>query len=175
MKIYISGKIGEEVISQETAEKFARAEKMLEGLKDGKGRRMFKEVFNPADPSWQRAMGEAYNSYLDAGFSVMDKYTYVLMQDIKRLAKYDAIYLLEDYDDSPGATAEYHFALATGKKMFFQEEIDAHEYMVDEYLCIRKSQLRGGELPIERDIEQMHRYVDKNVSRVWLPINEDTA
>lgn len=173
MKIYISGKIGEEVISQDTAEKFARAEKMLEGLKDGKGRRMFKEVFNPADPDWQRALGEAYNSYL--GFAVMDKYTYVLMQDIKRLAKYDAIYLLEDYDVSPGATAEYHFALATGKEIFFQGEIDAREHMVGEYMRTRKSPLRDAELSIERDIEQMHRYVDKNFSRVWLPIDEDTA
>ena len=47
--------------------------------------------------------------------------------------------------------------------------------MVDEYLRTRKSPLRDAELSIERDIEQMHRYVDKNFSRVWLPIDEDTA
>ena len=48
MKVYISGKIGEEVISEATRQKFAKAEEMLKA----KGY----EVFNPCDERWQRTL-----------------------------------------------------------------------------------------------------------------------
>ena len=121
MKVYISGKIGEEVISEATRQKFARAEEMLRA----KGY----EVFNPCDERWQRTLKREYENdqyvkspWLTSKFP--DFYAYCLLRDLMVLSTKDAVYFLEDWRHSPGATSEYYFARATGKRIFLQEGND---------------------------------------------------
>lgn len=58
----------------------------------------------------------------------MDKYSYILLKDMMKLAKCDAVYFLEDWDFSPGAEAENAFAVAIGKKLLWQRLEDAQVF-----------------------------------------------
>ena len=122
MKVYISGKIGEEVISEATRQKFARAEEMLkaEGY----------TVFNPTSKSWQEYLSIVWS--VEPPIKSMDKYSFILLEDLQKLAKYDAVYFLEDWDKSPGANAEHSFAMATGKKILWQRLEDAQVFHDDD-------------------------------------------
>ncbi len=100
MKVYISGRIGEEVISDETRQRFAKAEEMLKA----KGY----ETFNPADEQVQYWLDEMYESA-------------------------ETIYMQENWRRSPGATAEYHFAVATKKTILFQSLGQAKSYLYEMY------------------------------------------
>ena len=129
MKVYISGKIGEEVISDATRQKFARAEKMLRA----KGY----EVFNPCDEKWDRTLRRSYEKdrkheepWIDGTFP--DFYTYALLRDQMVLSTKDAVYFLEDWDKSPGAGSEHSFAMATGKKLLWQRLEDAQVFHDDD-------------------------------------------
>lgn len=120
MKVYISGKIGEEVISEATRQKFARAEELLKA----KGF----EVFNPTDEHWEAHLkkryeidGKVYQPYTDG--QMPDFYTYCLLRDLMALSTKDAIYMLPDFIDSKGAKAEHAFAIATGKLVYYDEEL----------------------------------------------------
>lgn len=128
MKVYISGKIGEEVISEATRQKFARAEAMLKA----KGH----EVFNPCNAAWQRVLKRGYeNELFEKGgmkASTIPFYDYCLLRDMMALSTKDAIYFLEDWDKSPGAGAENSFAMATGKKMLWQRLEDAQVFHDDD-------------------------------------------
>ena len=62
----------------------------------------------------------------------MDKYSFILLEDLQKLAKYDAVYFLEDWDKSPGANAEHSFAMATGKKILWQRLEDAQVFHDDD-------------------------------------------
>lgn len=122
MKVYISGKIGEEVISDATRQKFARAEEMLMA----KGY----EVFNPCDEKWQNTLKREYeiDQYVNSAWLIgefPDFYTYSKLRDLMVLSTKDAVYFLEDWDKSPGANVEHSFAMATGKKMLCQRLEDA--------------------------------------------------
>ena len=129
MKIYISGKIGEEVISEATRAKFARAERMLKA----KGY----EVFNPACEEWQRHVWVMYEKdrhskepWLDGMFP--DLYGYTLLRDLMVLSAKDAIYMLADWTESDGANVELVFARATGKRIFWEREEDAQCFYGDD-------------------------------------------
>jgi hypothetical protein len=120
MKVYISGKIGEEVISEATRQKFARVEEMLKG----KGF----EVFNPTDEHWEAHLKKryeldrkVYQPYTDG--HMPDFYTYCLLRDLMALSTKDAIYMLPDFIDSKGAKAEHAFAIATCKRVYYDEEL----------------------------------------------------
>lgn len=122
MKVYISGKIGEEVISDATRQKFARAEEMLKA----KGY----EVFNPCDERWQRLLKREYENdkyvkspWMDGEFPSF--YAYTLLRDQMVLSTKDAVYFLEDWSVSPGAKSEISFANAIGKKRLWQNYDDA--------------------------------------------------
>ena len=122
MKVYISGKIGEEVISEATRQKFARAEAMLMA----KGY----EVFNPCDEKWQRTLRRSYEkdrqheeAWIDGKFP--DFYTYALLRDQMVISTKDAVYFLEDWDCSQGAISEYYFAKAINKDRLWQSYADA--------------------------------------------------
>ena len=78
MKVYISGRIGEEVISEETRQRFAKAEEMLKA----KGY----ETFNPADEQVQNWLDEMYESAKEMD-ETLDRYTYYLMKVMIKLAK----------------------------------------------------------------------------------------
>ena len=128
MKVYISGKIGEEVISEATRQKFAKAEEMLKA----KGH----EVFNPCNAAWQHVLKRGYeNELFEKGgmkASTIPFYDYCLLRDMMALSTKDAIYFLEDWDKSPGAGAENSFAMATGKKMLWQRLEDAQVFHDDD-------------------------------------------
>lgn len=115
MRIYISGKIGEEVISDATRQKFARAEEML--------RAKFGEdatVINPAS--------EEFSRYLDIHFRSLGfrpEYKDILLYDLNWLCTCDSIYMLADWTKSGGANVELDFARASGKKILWENEEDA--------------------------------------------------
>ena len=97
-KVYISGKIGEEVLSEATRKKFASAEKFL-------------KVFNPTTSGYGKI---AENTAKANGTTF---YREILLLDIMALQQCDIICLLPDWDESPGAKAELYFAEAIGLKV----------------------------------------------------------
>lgn len=114
--VYISGKIGEKTLSKATIDKFKVAQDRL--LDQGWN------VINPASPKFQYkaklevAEEEAkWREFKDAEF---DWYAWLLLWDMHCLALCDAIYMLSDWQDSGGATAEYYFAKACGKEIMFE-------------------------------------------------------
>lgn len=129
MRVYISGKIGGEVISDATRQKFARAEEMLKA----KGY----QVFNPCDERWQRILKREYehDSYVKSPWltdKFPDFYAYCLLRDLMVLSTKDAIYMLADWTESDGANVELDFARATGKQLFWESKEDALVFRNDE-------------------------------------------
>lgn len=102
-KVYISGKIGGEVLSDATREKFAKAEEYIKA----KGYK----VFNPTTSGFGK-IADAYARACGTNF-----YTEILLLDIMELKKCDIICLLPDWHESPGAQAEFCFAKAIGLKV----------------------------------------------------------
>ena len=167
MKVYISGKIGEGGISETTRQKFARAEEMLKA----KGY----EVFNPCDEGWQKALERGYENvqYLNSACPIgefPDFYSYCLLRDLMVLSTKDAVYMLADWKRSPDATAEYHFALATGKKLLFRAKDHAFDYLKDEFFA----KLDGGQLSEDQMKmpwnEVLNQYIHDRLDEVWLPV-----
>lgn len=172
MKVYISGKIGEGGISETTRQKFARAEEMLKA----KGY----EVFNPCDERWQSLLKREYenDSYVKSPWltgKFPDLYGYCLLRDLMVLSTKDAVYMLADWRRSPGATAEYHFALATGKKPLFQAKDHAFDYLKDEFFA----KLDGGQLSEDQMKapwnEVLNQYIHDRLDEVWLPVERKEA
>ena len=105
MKVYISGKIGRnEKIAKATLEKFAKREKRLRDIGC--------ETFNPTTSG----LGTLAENYARANGSTF--YQEILLLDLMELSKCDAIYLLPDWKDSPGAMVEFMFANAIGLTVF---------------------------------------------------------
>ena len=92
-KVYISGKIGEEVLSEATRQKFSSAEKFLKA----KGYK----VFNPTTSGY----GAIAENTAKANGTTF--YREILLLDIMALQQCDIICLLPDWDESPGAKAEF--------------------------------------------------------------------
>jgi hypothetical protein len=167
MKVYISGKIGEEVISDATRQKFAKAEEMLKA----KGY----EVFNPCDEKWQRTLRRSYEkdrrseeAWIDGTFPSF--YAYALLRDLMVLSTKDAVYMLSDWKRSEGATAEYHFALATGKKILFQVEDHAFDYLKGELFVKSDAGQLDEHLMKAPWNEALSQYIHDNINEVWLPL-----
>ena len=114
MKIYISGKIGEEIPSPETLAKFKAAEDMLKG----KGF----EVFNPTT-SGLGILAESLAQMNGTTF-----YEEILLLDLQELKKCDAIYMLSDWVWSPGALIETDYARAIGIKRYWQGDLFARMF-----------------------------------------------
>lgn len=164
MRVYISGKIGEEVLSDATAQKFARAEAML--YKTGR----FSVVFNPCDVAVQCWLKQQYDSACIIGGCIADRYSYYLIKTMVEMYRGEAVYMLADWKLSPGARAEYHTAMAMGKRMFFQDRTDAAEHVIH---LMREQVKRGNppgyyleKKPLDAEIECIKRDLDK----AWLPI-----
>lgn len=158
MKVYISGKIGEDVISEETRQKFARAEAMLKA----KGY----EVFNPCDERWQKILKREYegDKYVKSPWlacTFPDFYTYCLLRDLMVLSTKDAILMLEDWDQSSGALTEFDFAKAGKKIIFFARREHAVLYLQEEWR--KNSKVMSMRCP-------QYKYVDLHLGRLWLPI-----
>lgn len=129
MRVYISGKIGEEVISEATRQKFEKAGKML--LEKGY------EVVDPACEKYQREMeeelGEKERNWIAAGMGKrFDRYSSILLFDLHILEQCDAVYFLEDWDRSGGANTEHSFAMATGKRLLWERLEDAQIFHDDD-------------------------------------------
>lgn len=167
-RVYISGKIGEEVISKATRRKFAEAEEMLKA-------RGY-EVFNPTDERWQKVLKEGYDrEFFDRERTIpansVDFYAYVLLRDMMALATKDAIYLLPDWKKSPGATCEHAFAVATGKALLFADRFSACEYLVDRmYKEVRAGNPPGEYLELSRNDAEI-AYFKKHLSEVYIPMD----
>ena len=106
MKVYISGKIGEEVLSEATREKFARAEREL--------REWDFDVFNPTTSGLGARAEEL------AGERGTDFYTEIMKLDLEELRGCDAIYLLDDWILSPGARVEREEAMRLGLDIWYE-------------------------------------------------------
>ena len=169
MRVYISGKIGEEVISEATREKFARAQRMLEV--------MDYEVFNPTDEKWQRALRREYDNdqYMKSPFLMgqfPDFYAYALLRDLMVLSTKDAVFFLSDWRKSPGALTEHQFAEATGKRMFFADRKDACEYLIGRMY----REAEAGNTPIEYETIQDRNdieiaYFTRHLHEAWRPLS----
>ena len=119
-KIYISGKMGEKSLSEATREKFAQAEERLkaEGW----------DPINPATDDYQDVMrvllAEAFEDWEDADIEgEWNEYAEMLMHDLRIISLCDALYMLADWKQSPGATAEHAYAKALGKEIRYEVEV----------------------------------------------------
>ena len=104
MRIYISGKIGEETPSPETLAKFRRVEDML--------RSMGYDVFNPTN-SGLGAHAESLAKKNGTTF-----YEEILLLDQQELKKCDGVYMLNDWRLSPGARSELALARALRRPVY---------------------------------------------------------
>lgn len=105
MKIYISGKIGNNIITAEIRDKFNEAAARIEVCGH--------EAVNPVDILHQNIGGTYCLVPVD------DAYTRHLLYDLNLVATCDAILFLPDWEDSPGAKAEHAFAAAIGKEIYY--------------------------------------------------------
>lgn len=116
MYIYISGKIGEKVISEATRQKFVKVQTMLE--------EQGHQVFNPTSEDWQkylRTWMKDHEEFLKK--REISEYTETLRLDLCRISECDAIYMLPDFIDSPGAKSEHAFAIACKKQVYYDDEL----------------------------------------------------
>lgn len=117
-RIYISGKIGEEIISPATSAKFDRAEAML--------RKLGADPFNPTSKEWQQELAKGYErDSIVHPHDKISRYAYCLLRDLMVIATCDAVYMLDDWDRSCGAGTEHSFCLAAGIPLYWQSETDA--------------------------------------------------
>lgn len=100
MKVFISGKMTG-LTKEEFKAKFNAAEEKV--------RAMGYEPFNPSTPEWNDTMHEAGLSYGD-----------MLILDFKKIQECDALFMLDNWQDSKGATAERAFAAAIGLKIMYE-------------------------------------------------------
>lgn len=166
MKVYISGKIGEEVISDETRAKFAAAAKTL--------RQRMLRVFDPTTPEWVRRL-KAEKEHVERflGNGEISFYEYCLLKDIEKVSRCDAIYMLADWRRSPGARVEYAFAEAVGKRFFFEDRFQACEYLCDEMWNLVKTGNPPAEY-LENGITAAEiAYIKKHLDRVWRHISKE--
>ena len=104
MRVYISGKIGEEVLSDATRRKFAKAEREL--------REWDFDVFNPT------TSGLGLRAEELARQNGTDFYTEIMKLDLEALSWCDAIYLLLDHPDySPMQCLRLSNEMMRGHKM----------------------------------------------------------
>jgi len=168
MKVYISGKIGEEVVSEAIRQKFAKAKEMLKA----KGY----EVFNPCDERWQNTLRRDYEKEkLSPGSLLLQGkfptfYAYVLLRDLMVLSTKDAVYFLDDWGVSPGARAEYYTARAISKRMFFEDRCDACEYLIQRMYDELNAEGKTLEYDGVQDCNDLEiAYFTKHLEEAWLP------
>jgi len=151
MKVYISGKIGEEVLSEGTRQKFARAEQTLQA-------RGF-DTFNPTTSGFGKTAEE------DAERNGTSFWEEIVLYDLNVLKRCEAIYLLEDYEDSPGGLTEIHYAKGAKKRIFFASWKQASLYLTDQWNAIPRKRM-----PISEACEVLKRYINEHINEVWIPL-----
>ena len=165
MKVYISGKIGEEVISEATRQRFARAEEMLKA----KGF----DVVNPASEQYQKKMMNWIGTEEDYHLSMempFNRIAEIMQYDFEELSQCDALYLMKGWAVSGGASLEYDFARYIGVPCLFEEADTAINYL--ECRCMSEAAKNG--IFLDRynvaDKHQIDVYVNSHLHDVWLPI-----
>ena len=119
-RIYISGKMGEKSLSEATRDKFAQAEERLKA-----------EGWDPINPAtddyqdfMQSVLAEAFEDWEDSDIEgEWNEYAEMLMHDLRIISLCDALYMLADWKQSPGATAEHAYAKALGKEILYEVEV----------------------------------------------------
>ena len=106
MRIYICGKIGEDKPSLETLAKFKKAEDML--IEKGH------VVFNPT----ASGLGRHAESLAQAADYDTSFYQEILLLDLVQLSQCDAVLVLPDWHQSPGAKVEMMLAMAQHKPIY---------------------------------------------------------
>ena len=111
MKVYISGKIGQEDITPDIRDKFLKAQRAVEA--------QGQEAFNPTDPDWQKDLRKGYEraKAQQPNGDKVSFYAYCLLRDMMVLATCDCILLL-DVKDILGSLAEWIFSSAIGLPFF---------------------------------------------------------
>lgn len=162
--IYISGKIGSDVITQKIYDKFKAAQDLF--LEKGW------RVFNPCNEKFQidiaKHVGIEKRKHKKAGVE-LNEYSWILLYDLHMLAYCDAIYLLRDWSHSDGARTEYYFAVGSKKQIIFQDENDARMYTWN--LCYENIK-RGFPPPgyLDHGIEYAARkFFDEHKEEFWIP------
>lgn len=104
-KVYIAGKIGKTYPSEAILRKFEKAEELLQlcGY----------ETFNPT------RSGLGAKADAQAKLNGTDFYREIMLLDLQELAKCDAICMLPDWIESPGAEVEFRFAKAIGLEIMY--------------------------------------------------------
>ena len=161
MKVYISGKIGEEVLSEATRQKFAKAESILRTLGHG--------VFNPTRSGLGELAEDAVRKYAASGRRTK-WYNQILIMDIEVLEQCDAIYMLPDWKDSPGAMVEHEFAIATGKKVFYARFQDAELALWKRWCGIDNN----GRQSLSIAHKKAKKYTQEHITEVWIPMEKTT-
>lgn len=156
MRIYISGKIGEKVISEATRQKFARAAKMLAAHGDKKN-----TVIDPASEYIQMCIETHYSMKGQAPW-----YDETLLYMLHWLQTCTAVYMLADWKKSPGATAEYWYAVAAGRSIYFESEQDAREH-ARLWFWAHAEEYTDDERPWDVVLKE---FEDEAVKKIWLPI-----
>ena len=160
MKVYISGKIGEEVISEAIRQKFAKAEEMLKA----KGYK----VFNPTTSGLGKVADEKVLEAERRGEKTT-WYQEILKLDLDALSSCDGIYLLNDYKQSDGARIEYDFALANKKKFLFQEFFHGVDFLALEF----DEKVGRGIIEVAPEKSYNKAREDwgvKHIDSVWIPL-----
>lgn len=98
-------------LSEATRQKFAKAEQLLKA-------RGF-ETFNPT------TSGLGRHAESIARIEGTTFYEEIMMLDLHKLKECDAIYMLADFLDSPGAKAEHALAIAFRKQIYYTDELFA--------------------------------------------------
>lgn len=152
MKVYISGKIGEEVLCEATRQKFAQAEKTLQarGLK----------TFNPTTSGLGRH-AESIAKIEETTF-----WEEIIILDLMQMKNCDAIYLLPDWQDSPGALTEFNYAKGAKKKIFFASWKQATLYLSELWNAIPREKM-----PLSEASELQKKYITEHIDEIWIPMN----
>lgn len=95
MRIYISGPV---TGTKDAKERFANAEKVLQAAGN--------EVINPFSICESMPESTKWMEYMDITLAAM--------------RNADAVYMLKDWEESHGASVEYHYAAGTGKTIYYE-------------------------------------------------------
>lgn len=112
--------MGEKSLSEATRDKFAKAEERLKA-----------EGWDPINPAtddyqdfMQSVLAEAFEDWEDSDIEgEWNEYAEMLMHDLRIISLCDALYMLADWKQSPGATAEHAYAKALGKEIRYDVEV----------------------------------------------------
>jgi len=120
MKVYISGKMGRSIDGDIKSKFFKAYFETLEKF----NHKSSVEVVNPASDVYQASLRNWLDSYAVSSLETDQPYNlYVetLLWDFDKIRECDAIYMLKDWTDSPGARAEHAFAKALGLEVMYEE------------------------------------------------------